>query len=118
MVEKIYRGTNEKLSNIYIAKGATAPSIQYQCNDRDGSAIDFSEANIEFKIQLFDLDTDNETDKVASGVSSGDSNGNLIYLWAEEDTDNEGVFLCRFRVEYSDGTIEYFPQYRKQMVVI
>lgn len=86
-----------------IKRGDTSPAIRYALTTSD---TNLAGASVRFQMQTR---TSKETviDRPASIVTS--SPPVVEYEWQPGDTDNAELHEAEFRVEFSDGTVETFP---------
>jgi hypothetical protein len=92
-----------------MSKDDTSPILEVTCKTKAGVVVPVTGAsNILFEV----LTQDKATTKVSNNTNTSivDGAGGIIdYTWQVGDTDTVGVFLARFRVTFSDGSIETFP---------
>ncbi len=85
-----------------IKRGDTSPALRFAI---EPESIDLTSATCTFQMRprrgaiLLD----------SAAVVEGISPPILRYNWANGDTDATGVYEAEFRVTYSDGTVETFP---------
>lgn len=99
------------MSDFYIKRNDTSPAIKYQLQDDAGDAVDISGANdVRFLMRQRGGDTVKVDDNLAGNVSLVDASTGIVqYDWQDGDTDTAGQWWAEWEVEYSDGTIETFP---------
>lgn len=96
------------MAKFTIKQNDTSPALKIQCIDSSGTAIDITNASVEFHM----INDSDDTEKInsSSGTSITDaSNGYVQYEWSDGDTDTVGQYKAEFQVTYDDGTIETFP---------
>ena len=87
----------------------TSPAIQVTCQDSSGTAVSVAGASeVRFKMQTQDKVTDKVNNTANTSIVDGAA-GIVKYDWQTGDTDTAGVYLAKFIITYSDGTIETFP---------
>lgn len=98
-------------ADFHIKQGDTSPAIESQLEDESGNAVDISGFNeIEFHMKDPSASSAKVDSDTSSGVSATDaSNGKVKYSWSSGDTDTSGRYHAEWQVEYSDGSIETFP---------
>lgn len=107
--------TNYKFT---MSKDDTSPALEIICQDNSGTAVAVTGAS-EIRFQMYTQDkatakVNNTTDtSIVDGAA-----GIIDYSWQAADTDTAGTYLGRFKVTYSDGTIETFPNGGRYIKVI
>lgn len=98
-------------ADFHIKQNDTSPAIESQLEDESGNPVDITGFNrIEFHMAAPGSDTAKVDDDDTGNVSATDAaNGKVKYEWQSGDTDTAGRFHGEWQVEYSDGTIETFP---------
>jgi len=96
--------SNQKV-DVYMKENDTAPPIEAQFEDDNGDPVDISSNNS----VTFKLHDDNELIIDAAAVVTDGPNGKVEYNWQDGDLDEEGEYKAEFELEYSDGTVETFP---------
>lgn len=92
-----------------MSKDDTSPLIQVTCKDKSGTVVPVTGAtNILFEMLTQDKVTQKVNNNSNTSIIDG-PNGIIRYDWQTGDTDTAGTFLSRFKVTFSDGTIETFP---------
>ena len=92
-----------------MSKDDTSPILQVTCKDYAGTVIPVTGAsNIQFEMWTQDKTTKKVDDNVNTSIVDG-AGGIIDYTWQTGDTDTVGVYLSRFVVTFSDGSIETFP---------
>jgi len=96
------------MADFEIKSGDTSPAIESQLS-ADGSAIDLSGVSeVRFLMNLYGTEVVN--DDTSGNVTITDAaNGIVKYEWQPGDTDKAKAHKAEWEVEYSDGTIETFP---------
>lgn len=97
----------------YIKRGDTAPAILYKLLP---TPLDISGGTVRFQV------------RDATGTTVIDSDGEIVdpgpdapvvrYNWTEADTATPGEYEAEFRLTYSDGGIETFPNIGFIQVII
>ena len=85
-----------------IKRGDTSPSIRFSLLPND-----FSLFGSQVHFQMRPIRGETSIDRPAEIISALPPV--VQYDWQEGDTDIKGLFQAEFRIEYSDGTIETFP---------
>lgn len=84
--------------------GDTSPSLQLALGvpaNLNGGTVTFSMAHRQTKALKVDS---------AGAVAAGTTMNPVVYYdWQASDTDEPGEFIAEFRVQYSDGLVETFP---------
>lgn len=97
------------MTDFVIKRNDTSPALEFQLQDGSGSGVDISGYN-NVRFLMVDGETSVIDDTVAGNVSVPDAvNGIVKYEWSSSDTEKEGFYDGEFEVEYSDGTVETFP---------
>lgn len=86
--------------------GDTAPALEAVLRDNTGSAVDLTDATVDLNV-LHPRGGDVEVAAQATILNATD--GLVEYSWAAGDTDVEGRYRAEFVVEYTDGSVETFP---------
>lgn len=93
------------MTDFTIKADDTSPALKYQLLTASRDPVDLSGAN-EVRFLMGDVvaaDTN-------SGVTITDAaNGKVKYEWQTGDTSEAGHYDAEWEVEYSDGTVETFP---------
>jgi len=100
-----------------ISQNDTSPAIETQleywdATNNEWKAKDISGFN---EVKFFMRVPGSGTTKVSETESGGNvtvtdaANGKVKYAWSPEDTDTAGTFEAEWEVEYSDGTVETWP---------
>lgn len=91
------------MQTFQIKRGDTGPGIRYALQPSD---VSLSGATVRFQMQTA---TKRETviDQPASIVTAQPPV--VEYAWQPGDTASAGRYEAEFRVEYTDGTVETFP---------
>lgn len=84
------------MNDIYLTKGDTGIGIKATLKT-DGEKTDLSDANVRFLFGEHEIYPDVQED------------GSLLIAFDERHTENTGIFTACFKVEYSDGRIETYP---------
>lgn len=93
----------------------TGPPLDYQLKDREGAAVDLTDAvSVWFEMghTSFDHYWNPTQAKVSNGVCVIDPNtlglelGWVQYPWQEDDLNAEGTYDYIFRIKYSDDTVQ------------
>ena len=93
----------------------TSPAISAVLRDSSGAAIDLSSASAVFHMKAVGA----STLKVDASASVTDpENGAIQYDWASGDTDTPGTYYAEFKVTYTDGSVESFPNTENLLVTI
>lgn len=94
-----------------IKRNDTSPALEYQLQDDGENAIDitgFSE--VSFLMRKMAASTLSIDDDTSGNVSVTDASSGLVrYNWQAADTSTAGEFEAEWEVEYSDGSVETFP---------
>lgn len=98
-------------ADFHIKRNDTSPAIQSQLEDESGNAVDLTGYNeVGFHMKHPESDSVKVDADTSSGVSVTDAvNGKVEYDWSSSDTDSEGRYHAEWEVEYSDGSVETFP---------
>jgi hypothetical protein len=92
-----------------MSKDDTSPILQVTCKDRAGAVVPVTGASeILFEMKAQDKASTKVSNTVNTSIVNG-AGGIIDYTWQTGDTDTVGTFLSRFRVTFSDGSIEHFP---------
>lgn len=103
------------MTDFYIKEDDSAPSVTAQLTHADGSAVDLTNADVEFSM----MRPRGAGVVFTSAASIQDaSTGEVRYDWNDGDTTEPGRYRCEFIVTYSDGRQERFPNYGYHTVVI
>ena len=94
------------MSTFTIKKGDTSPSIVATLTDVDGTAINITDATVQFHMRNM---SNNELIVDAAATITNATSGIVTYDWLTADTASAGVFSGEFEVTYSDASIETFP---------
>jgi len=89
--------------------GDTSPKLEVTCKTKAGVVIPVTGAS---EIRFIMLSQDKVTEKVNNIANTSiidGANGIIDYTWQTGDTDTAGVYLSRFKVTFSDGSVETFP---------
>lgn len=90
-----------------IKQGDTRPSLEVQALDENRDPKDFSNVD---SVQFHMLDVDTQEVVVNSaGTVLNASDGKLVYVWSDGDTDTLGRHEAEFEVSYTNGGSETFP---------
>lgn len=117
-MKRIIRGEEKVFDPQYINQGKTLPGVEFEYYDEDNTAIDLSEAILEFVWREFDIDNDQFIDRTAVNTPTGTEEGVLSYVFDPEDTAETGLFYGQFSICYSDGSVELVPKFDGQPIVI
>ncbi len=90
----------------YLKQGDLSPRLVAELTDRNGKPVPVSGADVQFKMKLKGADA--LTIDAPGGVLDGAA-GLVYYDLQAGDTDVPGVYDCEFRIVYSDGRPETFP---------
>lgn len=98
-------------ADFHIKQGDTSPAIEVQLEDQSGNAVDITGYNeVEFHMKLPGASSAKVDADTSSGVSVVDAATGIVeYSWSAGDTDTSERYQAEFQVEYSDGSIETFP---------
>lgn len=99
------------MADFHIKQNDTSPAIQAQLEDQSGDPVDISGYNeVSFHMKLPGASSAKVDTDTGSGVSVTDApTGQVEYSWSSGDTDTAERYRAEFEVEYSDGSIESFP---------
>jgi len=90
----------------HLKRGDTGPSLQGSIVDDEGNAVNITGASVQFHMRQRGSGSV-KVDKPAT--ISNASEGDVIYNWEVEDTNEAGIFEIEWEVTFSDGTVETFP---------
>lgn len=111
MTERLYRGQEERVKPQYISQGKTLPGISFVLyNENNDGAVDLSSATVSFTWRRFDPDTEIWTELTPTNTPTGDSDGNLFYVFDPADTNTVGIYYGQFDIQYADGSEEVIPE--------
>jgi hypothetical protein len=99
------------MTDFSLKTGDTSPAIKYQLQDDDGNSVGISNFNeIRFRMRGATEPTLAVDDDTAGAVAvTNATEGEVKYEWQSDDTDEWGEYYAEWEVEYSDGTVETFP---------
>lgn len=80
--------------------GDTAPNLVLTLTD-DGSPVDLTGSQISVILE--------SGVKTVTKSATGSSDGVLVLLWNDGDTDTAGIYNGRVRVTFSDGKVQTWP---------
>jgi hypothetical protein len=101
-----------------MSKDDTSPILQITCKDNSGTVIPVTGAsNILFQMYTQDKATAKVSNNSNTSIVDG-AGGIIDYTWQAADTDTTGTYLGRFKVTFSDGSIETFPNGGRYIKVI
>ena len=92
--------------NFTIKQDNTSPLLGAQLQDANFDPIDLTGATVVFN--MADMDSDVVVNGGACTITD-EENGGVQYQWSAADTDVAGAFRGEFKVTYSSGEIETFP---------
>lgn len=92
--------------NFTIKQENTSPLLGAQLQDANFDPIDLTGATVVFN--MADMDSDVVVNGGACTIPD-EENGRVQYQWSAADTDVAGAFRGEFKVTYSSGEIETFP---------
>lgn len=101
------------MTDFYLKEGDTSPSITATLQDAAGNAVDLTQATeVKFHMALRPEPGEvHGTAKVSADADKVDAtNGEVRYDWAATDTDTPGIYDAEWRVTWTGGRIESFPQ--------
>lgn len=98
-------------ADFHIKQNDTSPAIESQLEDGSGNPVDITGYNeVSFHMKHPNADTAKVVADTTTGVSvPASTEGKVKYSWASGDTDTSGRFHAEWQVEYSDGSVESFP---------
>lgn len=103
------------MSTFYIKQNDTGPAIAGTLERPDGTAVVVTGAAVRFHLRARG-GTSTKVDAVATILNG--AAGSVKYDWQVGDTDTGGYFEAEWEVTYSDGSVETFPNYGNQPVII
>lgn len=92
------------------------PEIQVVLKDDDDVIVNLTGVNGVRFIMTNKADATVKVDAPATVVVP--AAGLVKYSWEEEDTDTAGVYNAEFEVEFADGRLETFPNYKNIQVKV
>ena len=93
----------------------TSPAISAILKDSAGAVIDLSSASVVFHMKAIGA----STLKIDTSATITDpENGAIQYDWVSGDTDTPGTYYAEFKVTYTDGSVESFPNTENLLVTI
>lgn len=103
----------DNVSNFHIKESDTSPELERQLIAQEGedTPVDVSGAN-KLGFQMRDPHTEELVvdDKAGNNTAIVDGvKGVVKYVWQDTDTADAGDYEAEFIVEYSDGTVERYP---------
>lgn len=110
---RITRDPNERDNYDFVIKeGSVYPSLEVTLTDNNNEPIDLTDSSVKFRMKK----PDDESLIIDKDASIGSApNGEVVYFWDNEDTDDPGAYNAEVAVDY-DGyksntfnVDEYFP---------
>ena len=89
-----------------VKKDNTSPLLGAQLQDPNANAVDLTGASVVFNMADFD---GNVIVNGGSASITSEDQGRVQYAWQLSDTSSAGSFRGEFKVTYSGGQIETFP---------
>jgi hypothetical protein len=100
---------------VYWAKGDTAPAVQEQLKDGNGDPVNLAGAAVRFRAYAPGA-ASAEVDAVATITDA--ALGKVSYTPVAADTDTIGAYQVTWKVTFSGGAIEKFPNSTPQRLII
>ena len=92
--------------NFTIKQTNTSPILGAQLKDANSDPVDLTGATVVFN--MADIN-DRVVVNGAACTVTDEENGRVQYEWQTGDTARNGIYHGEFKVTYSDGSIESFP---------
>jgi len=89
-----------------IKQDNTSPYIAATLKDANSNAVDLTGATVVFN--MADLNGTNVVNGGACTITD-EEGGGVSYAWQSTDTQNAGSFQAEFKVTYTGGDVESFP---------
>lgn len=94
------------MATFYIKEDDTAPTIQAQLKNPDGTPVDLTATDVDIRITKA-RGGDNVVNSTASIQNASD--GVVRYTLQASDTEDSGRYRVEFEVTYGTGQVETFP---------
>ena len=105
--------------DFYISTGDSDPELQVTLKDADDAVVDVTGATITFSMRRKGRRETPIVDREAVTLVTP-SSGIVKYSWPTDGTDTpaQGDYDAEFRVTYSGGRIETFPNSKKNKMIV
>lgn len=101
------------MADFYLKQNDTKPSIQATLKNADGTAIDLTDATVDFHMSLNGVNVVDAAAVVVTALS-----GIVRYDWAAADTDTPGTYDIEWEITFVDASIRTVPNSRHDKLVI